>query len=118
MRTFLHKQATIDHVQTCIDLAVVDIFIGLRAKDTPLPMQQDREPLLDMWESTKRASGTARATAGGAIQRMAMESQLQRTTSNARRKGRDWQKGRKACGKDGNQEGKEQVRKDVLEEEQ
>jgi hypothetical protein len=48
MRTFLHKQATIDHVQTCIDLAVVDIFIGLRAKDTPLPMQQDREPLLDM----------------------------------------------------------------------
>jgi hypothetical protein len=29
MRTFVHEQATIDRVQTCINLTVVDIFVRL-----------------------------------------------------------------------------------------
>jgi hypothetical protein len=29
MRAFVHEQATIDRVQTCINLTVVDIFVRL-----------------------------------------------------------------------------------------
>lgn len=90
MRAFVYEHATIDHVQTRIHLTSIDIFVRMRAEDTPLSVQQDREPLLDMSASTERAVGSARATAGSAIQRLAVESQLQcTTTSDASRKGRD-----------------------------
>lgn len=89
MRAFVHEQAASGHVQTCIDLASVDILVRVRVEDTSISMQQDRKPLLSMSASTKRAYGAARATASSAIRRVAMESQLQRTASNARRKGRN-----------------------------
>lgn len=81
----------------------------MRAKDTPVPVEKDREPLLDVPASAQRADGKDREPADCALRRMAVESQLQRTADHVDGKGRNRPKGGKASGKTADQEGKERV---------